>query len=176
MPASANDVVPSDDNVNNNSVSSAPASDPKKAQLLKDRAAKIFKQHMEIVKLREELAKASEEKKQIEEELKSRTDEVYEMNQKMIFLEFQKQQADIQQLSSVANNATQDLKEKIERMEDQNLRRVFDMQKLKKSLNRLKNELYYFKLSKNLKNKAKDEPASNAKPMGEGTDEVDKEK
>ena len=154
MPVSADDVVSPDDNANNNSVSSAPSSDPKKAQLLKERAAKIFKQHVEIMKYREELKLAMEDKEQIEAELKARSDEVYEMNQKMIFLEFQKQQDDMKHMSAVASTKTQDLKDRIERMIDQNLRRVFDMQQLKKSLNRLKNDLYYFKLSKKLQSQA----------------------
>ena len=59
--------------------------------MLKDRAAKIYKQHMEIVKLKHELEGALDEKKTIEEEIKVRNEEVYKMNEKMIFLEYEKQ-------------------------------------------------------------------------------------
>lgn len=59
--------------------------------MLKDRAAKIYKQHMEIVKLKHELEGALDEKKTIEEEIKVRNEEVYKMNEKMIFMEFEKQ-------------------------------------------------------------------------------------
>ena len=51
--------------------------DAKSKQQLKDRAAKIYKQHVEIVKLRHELTAAAEEKKQLEEEIKTRSEEVY---------------------------------------------------------------------------------------------------
>ena len=64
--------------------------DAKSKQMLKDRAAKIYKQHMEIVKLRHELEGAMEEKKTVEQEIKSRNEEVYTMNEKMIFMEFEK--------------------------------------------------------------------------------------
>ena len=46
---------------------------------------------MEIVKLKDELKHAIEEKQSIEEEIKARNDEFYKMNERMIFLEFQKQ-------------------------------------------------------------------------------------
>ena len=96
MPASSADIVqPAEETVGesatNQSVQSASAADPKKIQLLKDRAAKIYKQHMEIVKLKDELKHAIEEKQSIEEEIKARNDEFYKMNERMIFLEFQKQ-------------------------------------------------------------------------------------
>ena len=53
------------------------AADGKTKQQLKDRAAKIYKQHVEIVKLRHELTAAAEEKKQLEDEIKARSAEVY---------------------------------------------------------------------------------------------------
>ena len=61
---------------------------------LKERAAKIYKQHIEITKLKQELKNAIEEKAAVELEIQSRNEEVYKMNEKMIFLEFQKQQND----------------------------------------------------------------------------------
>ena len=48
----------------------------------------MFKQHMEILKLREEIQNAAAEKQQLEDEIKSRNQEVYQMNEKLIFLEF----------------------------------------------------------------------------------------
>ena len=55
---------------------------------LKERAAKIYKQHLEIVKLKQELKNASEEKAAVEDEIKNRNEEIYKMNEKMIFMEF----------------------------------------------------------------------------------------
>ena len=46
---------------------------------------------MEIVKLKHELETAMEDKKTIEEEIKVRNEEVYKMNEKMIFMEYEKQ-------------------------------------------------------------------------------------
>ena len=65
--------------------------DPNTKQTLKDRAAKIYKQHAEIIKLKSALETAIEEKKQLEDEVRSRSDEVYKMNEKMIFLEYERQ-------------------------------------------------------------------------------------
>ena len=55
---------------------------------LKERAAKIYKQHIEIQKLKAELNRATEEKATVEDEIKNRNEEMYKMNEKMIFLEF----------------------------------------------------------------------------------------
>ena len=55
---------------------------------LKERAAKIYKQHLEIVKLKQELKNASEEKAAVADEIKNRNEEIYKMNEKMIFMEF----------------------------------------------------------------------------------------
>jgi len=66
------------------------SSDPKSKQLLKDRAAKIYKQHVEIVSLRHQLEAANEEKINLEHEIKTRNEEVYKMNEKMIFMEYEK--------------------------------------------------------------------------------------
>ena len=46
---------------------------------------------MEIVKLKNELETALEDKKSVEEEIKVRNEEVYKMNEKMIFMEYEKQ-------------------------------------------------------------------------------------
>ena len=67
------------------------ADSAKQKQALKDRQAKIFKQHVEIVSLKNDLKTAVEEKAQLEQEIKSRSEEVYKMNEKMIFLEYEKQ-------------------------------------------------------------------------------------
>ena len=42
------------------------------------------------MKLREELQNASIEKSQLEEEIKARNQEMYQMNEKLIFLEYNK--------------------------------------------------------------------------------------
>ena len=46
---------------------------------------------MEIVKLKHELEMAMEDKKTVEEEIKVRNEEVYKMNERMIFIEYEKQ-------------------------------------------------------------------------------------
>ena len=61
---------------------------------LKERAAKIYKQHLEIQKLKEELRSATDEKVSLEDEIKNRNEEMYKMNEKLIFMEFDKQQID----------------------------------------------------------------------------------
>lgn len=43
---------------------------------------------MEIMKLREELQSALTERQQLEEEIKARREEVYQVNEKMILMEF----------------------------------------------------------------------------------------
>ena len=40
------------------------------------------------MKLKQELKNASEEKAAVEEEIKNRNEEIYKMNEKMIFMEF----------------------------------------------------------------------------------------
>lgn len=54
-----------------------PAEESKQSKPSKDQRAKIFKQHMEIMKLREELQNALTERQQLEEEIKARREEVY---------------------------------------------------------------------------------------------------
>lgn len=49
-----------------------PSEEPKSNKLNKEQRAKMFKQHMEILKLREELQNAATEKQQLEDEIKSR--------------------------------------------------------------------------------------------------------
>ena len=105
---------------------------------------------MEIVKLRNELNSAMQEKTQLEEEIKGRSEEVYKMNEKMIFLEYERQAEANKQLKEFDTNKVQDLKTKIEKCQDNNIRRILDLQKLRKSLKRLENDLYVFKLSKKL--------------------------
>jgi len=72
------------------------------------------------------------------------------MNEKMIFLEFEKQAEANKQLASLESNKAQDLRAQLDKYQDSNIRRILDLQKLRKSLNRLKNDLYVFKLSKRL--------------------------
>ena len=109
---------------------------------------------MEIVKLKHELETAMEDKKTIEEEIKVRNEEVYKMNEKMIFMEYEKQAEANRQLSDMTTNKVQDLKLQLDKYQDNNIRRILDLQKLRKSLNRLKNDLYVFKLSKRLQNES----------------------
>jgi len=56
---------------------------------------------MEIVKLRHELESATEEKQSLEQEIKNRNQEVYEMNEKMIFMEYEKQADANKQLANL---------------------------------------------------------------------------
>ena len=90
------------------------------------------------------------EKTQLEEEIKGRSEEVYKMNEKMIFLEYERQAEANKQLKEFDTNKVQDLKTKLEKCQDNNIRRILDLQKLRKSLKRLENDLYVFKLSKKL--------------------------
>lgn len=46
---------------------------------------------MEIQKLKEELRKTENDKEALETEIKQRNEELYQMNQRMIFIEFEKQ-------------------------------------------------------------------------------------
>ena len=70
---------------------------------------------MEIVKLKNELETAMEDKKTIEEEIKVRNEEVYKMNEKMIFMEYEKQAEANRQLSDMTTNKVQDLKLQLEK-------------------------------------------------------------
>jgi len=84
--------------------------DAKTKQLLKDRAAKVYKQHVEIVNLRHELEKAVEEKKSLEDEIRSRSEEVYKMNEKMIFLEYERRAESGKQVSQQATGKVLELR------------------------------------------------------------------
>ena len=72
-----------------------------------------------------------EEKASLEDEIKNRNEEMYAMNQKMIFMEFDKQQVEVddngQGLVKATSNKVQDLKMQLEFNWDANVRRVFDM-------------------------------------------------
>ena len=70
---------------------------------------------MEIVKLRNELNSAMQEKTQLEEEIKGRSEEVYKMNEKMIFLEYERQAEANKQLKEFDTNKVHDLKTKLEK-------------------------------------------------------------
>ena len=73
------------------------------------------------------------------------------MNEKMIFLEFEKQAEANKQLANMdGNNKIQGLKAQLDKYQNNNIRRIMDLQKLRKCLNRLRNDLYVFKLSKKL--------------------------
>ena len=73
------------------------------------------------------------------------------MNEKMIFLEYEKQAEANKQLANMdGNNQIQGLKAQLDKYQNNNIRRIMDLQKLRKCLNRLRNDLYVFKLSKKL--------------------------
>ena len=73
------------------------------------------------------------------------------MNEKLIFMEYEKQAEANKQLAEMGqSNKVQELRTQIEKHQDANVRRIVDLQKLRKCLNRLKNDLYVYKLSKNL--------------------------
>ena len=117
--------------------------------------------------MRNELNAAQEEKASLEEEIKVRNEEVYKMNEKMIFLEYEKQAEANKQLANMGeNNQVQGLKSQLDKYQNNNIRRIMDLQKLRKCLNRLRNDLYVFKLSKKLQNesqKAQVQPAEKEK-------------
>ena len=118
---------------------------------MKEKQAKIFKANQLIVGLKHELKEAKEEKNQLEDEIKERNSEIQEMTAKMVFLEYEKQaEANKQITNALDSNKVQHLQDQLEKCQDANIRRIFDLQKLRKSLNRLKNDLYVFKLSKKL--------------------------
>ena len=79
------------------------------------------------MKLRHELTAAAEEKKQLEEEIKTRSEEVYQMNEKMIFMEFEKQAEANKQLSNMASVKVHDLRSQLEKCQDSNIRRIVDL-------------------------------------------------
>lgn len=77
----------------------------------------------------------------------------------------------------MTTNKVQDLKLQLDKCQDSNIRRILDMQKLRKCLNRLKNDLYVFKLSKRLQNESQKAQAppqaeSAAKPTLMDEDEL----
>ena len=122
---------------------------------MKEKQAKIFKANQLIVGLKHELKEAKEEKNQLEDEIKERNSEIQEMTAKMVFLEYEKQaEANKQITNALDSNKVQHLQDQLEKCQDANIRRIFDLQKLRKSLNRLKNDLYVFKLSKKLQKEA----------------------
>jgi len=61
------------------------------------------------------MAKTVQEKEALEEEVKSRSAEVYEMNEKLIFQEFESKKAAKFELDTQRNNALQD---SVEQMRD----------------------------------------------------------
>lgn len=65
--------------------------------------------------MRHQLQSAIEEKTSLEDEIKSRSEEVYKMNEKMIFLEFEKQNDANKQLSSLEGTKVQELKSQLEK-------------------------------------------------------------
>ena len=85
--------------------------------------------------MKDELRNATDEKTSLEEEIKNRNEEMYTMNEKLIFLEFQKTQQKDQpivddqgrSLALTTSNQVQELKYKIEQNNDANIRRVFDL-------------------------------------------------
>lgn len=118
---------------------------PSSAANVKEFRAKIFKQHMEIGKLKEELECAEADKKELEEEIKQRNEEIYQMNEKMIMLE-------INSSMTLGGDARiiNDIQGRLDRLHDNNVRRVSDLHKLKQCLERLKCDLHVLYLSKKL--------------------------
>lgn len=53
----------------------------------KDFQLKIFKQHKELLQVREELECLQQDKRELESEIKSRNDEIYQLNEKLMLLE-----------------------------------------------------------------------------------------
>jgi predicted nuclease with TOPRIM domain len=55
--------------------------------LKKDFQLKIFKQHKELIQVKEELEGLQQDKRDLEAEVKSRNDEIYQLNEKLMLLE-----------------------------------------------------------------------------------------
>lgn len=72
---------------NVSSISNINVQDPVQLAQMQENAMKVFKQHIEITKLKEELDAALKEKEELEEEISSRNKEMYEINEKMILME-----------------------------------------------------------------------------------------
>ena len=76
---------------------------------------------------------ATDEKVSLEDEIKNRNEEMYNMNEKLIFMEFQKSQKTPvtddtgKDLHALTSNQVQELKAKVDQNNDANVRRVFDL-------------------------------------------------
>ena len=97
-----------------------------------EQSEKIFKQHLEICKLQSQLEELQKEKIVLEEEAQNKQAELYELNQKLIMQEINTSQITVQN-----DYRRSDMQQKIERLTDNNIKRVGDLQKLKNCLERL---------------------------------------
>ena len=99
---------------------------------MQENAMKVFKQHLEIVKLKEELDAAKKEKEELEEEISSRNKEIYEINERIIVIEMNHATVRQQDLLTI-----QDLKEALDR-QSKSEKVSYDLLKFKDCLERLK--------------------------------------
>lgn len=77
------------------------------------------------MKLKEELEQAELDKKELENEIKQRNEEIYQMNEKLILLEINSS------MTMGGEKQVNEMQNKIDRMHDNNQRRVGDLHKLK---------------------------------------------
>ena len=126
---------------NVSSISNANLQDPTQLAQMQENAMKVFKQHLEIVKLKEELESAIKDKEELEEEISSRNKEIYEMNEKMILMEMNYANSKQQDMITI-----QDLKEALERQAKSD-KSNYNFIKFKDCLERLKCDLELLKIS-----------------------------
>eukprot|EP00347_Sterkiella_histriomuscorum_P003556 403363838 len=107
-----------------------------------EQAVQVFKLNQEIQKLKEELDKVNEEKKELEDEVKRRNEEIYQMNEKQIMQEINQSISD--------QKTVNDLQNRLDRIQDINLKRMNDISKLRQCVERLKCDLHVLFLSKKL--------------------------
>jgi len=133
-----------DDSANSSTASSLASpnlQDPAQLAQIQENAMKVFKQHLEIVKLKEELEAALREKEELEEEVSSRSKEVYEMNERLILMEMNHATARQQDLTTI-----QELRDALDKQSKLD-RTNYRFAKFKDCLERLRCDLELLKLS-----------------------------
>jgi hypothetical protein len=130
-----------DEGSNLPNVSPTDLKDPAHQAQIQENAMKVFKQHLEIVKLKEELESAVKEKEELEEEIGTRNKEIYEMNEKIILMEMKAATAREKDLNTI-----QDLKNLLQQ-QNKKQTMIYDFGKFKENLERLRCDLELLKLS-----------------------------
>lgn len=130
-----------DEGSNLSNLSPTNLNDPAQQAQIQENAMKVFKQHIEIVKLKEELENAKKEKEELEEEISTRNKEIYEMNERIILMEMNAATAKEKDLNTI-----QDLKNLLEQ-QNKKQKVTYDFSKFKDHLERLRCDLELLMLS-----------------------------